>query len=192
VAENDSFRDLIRRVRAGEQDAAAELVRQYESEIRRVVRFRLDARLGRALDSMDVCQSVLGNFFVRAAAGQFDLEDPKQLLKLLATMARNKLLDHARKPANRPVQADDSAAFAAAPGREETPSQIVSYRELLEKMRGYLSEEERRLADQRALGREWADIAAEHGAPAEALRKKLARAIDRAAKACGLEDVGDR
>ena len=43
--------------------------------------FRLaDARLGNLLDSMDICQSVLTSFFVRAAAGQYDLETPEQLL----------------------------------------------------------------------------------------------------------------
>ena len=41
-----TFDELIRRVRAGDPDAAAELVRNYEPAIRRAVRFRLaDARL---------------------------------------------------------------------------------------------------------------------------------------------------
>jgi RNA polymerase sigma-70 factor (ECF subfamily) len=50
-----------------------------------------DPRLRRVLDTVDVCQSVLGGF-VRAAAGQFDLEQPEQLVKLLTTMARNRIL----------------------------------------------------------------------------------------------------
>jgi RNA polymerase sigma-70 factor (ECF subfamily) len=79
-------------VRAGDADAA--VVRRYEPEIRRAVRLRLtDPSLRRVLDSMDVCQSVLASFFVRAAAGQFDLEEPSQLLRLLVVMARNKLRD---------------------------------------------------------------------------------------------------
>ena len=57
------------------------------------LRVRLvDTRLNRLLDSMDICQSVLASFFVRAALGQYELETPEQLLKLLATMTRNKLL----------------------------------------------------------------------------------------------------
>src|SRR5947199_10809469 len=93
-----SFPDLIRKVQAGDQDAAAELVRRYEPTVRRVVRFRLtDARLGAAFDSMDICQSVLASFFVRTAAGQFDLGRPEDLVKLLATMARNKLASQARR-----------------------------------------------------------------------------------------------
>src|SRR5689334_8009854 len=74
VSAETPFRKLIRRVRAGDQDAATELVRQYEPAIRRVVRVRLtDTRLRAALDSMDVCQSVLATFFVRAALGQYEL-----------------------------------------------------------------------------------------------------------------------
>jgi hypothetical protein len=33
---------------------------------------------------MDVCQSVLMSFFVRAASGQFDLDRPEDLARVLA------------------------------------------------------------------------------------------------------------
>src|SRR5437764_4205204 len=91
MTEPGSFPDLIRRVRGGDEAAAAELVKRYEPAIRRAVRVRLDPRLRRVCDSMDLCQAVLGSFFVRAALGQYELETPEQLLKLLATMARKKL-----------------------------------------------------------------------------------------------------
>src|SRR4051794_7874124 len=97
MPEPTPYDELIRRVRARDEDAAAELIRRYEPAIRRAVRVRLaDARLGSLLDSMDICQSVLKSFFVRAATGQYELETPEQLLKLLATMARNKLTNRAR------------------------------------------------------------------------------------------------
>src|SRR5207302_11338874 len=93
-----SFEAWILRVGAGDQDAAGEVVRRYEPAIRRAVHFRLgDAHLGGMLDSMDICQSVLASFFVRAASGQYDLQEPNQLLKLLTAMARNKLKFQARK-----------------------------------------------------------------------------------------------
>src|SRR5262249_1510462 len=87
-----TFDARIRRVRAGAQDAATELVGRSEPAIRRAVRFRLaDARLGTLLDSMDICQSVLASFFIRAASGQYELQNSGQLLRLLTAMARNKL-----------------------------------------------------------------------------------------------------
>src|SRR6516162_6904582 len=127
-----SFRDLIRRVRAGDQQAATDLVREYESEIRRAIRVKLtDPSMCRVLDSMDICQSVMANFFVRARGGQFDLERPDQLLRLLVTMARNKLLDQVRKQHsdrrdNRRIEAGPSAQLdAVADSGAATPSQIV-------------------------------------------------------------------
>src|SRR4051812_2324040 len=65
VPEELSFVDLVRLVRAGDEHASAELVRRYAPAIRIAVHARLrDPRLRRVLDSLDVCQSVLGNFFV--------------------------------------------------------------------------------------------------------------------------------
>jgi RNA polymerase sigma-70 factor (ECF subfamily) len=173
------------------------LIRTFEPEIRRAVRIRLtDPRLGRLLDSMDICQSVLANFFMRAAAGQFDLKRPEQLLKLLVTMARNKLRDQARRQRaerrdQRRLDYRQTAALEAVADGAASPSQIVAGKELLQEMRRQLSAEERYLAEQRALGREWADIAAEWGAHPEALRKRLARAVDRVARRLGLEEVDD-
>src|SRR4030081_1002262 len=98
MSESDSFTEFIRRIRAGDQQAAEELVRQYEPLIRREVRIHLEDRhLSQLFDSMDISQSVLLSFFVRTAAGQYDLEEPDQLLRLLVTITRNKLASAARR-----------------------------------------------------------------------------------------------
>jgi len=194
MSEEDAFRDLIRRVRAGEQSAATELVRQYEPEIRRAIRLRLtDPRLNRVLDSMDICQSVMANFFVRVHAGQFDLERPDQLLRLLVTMARNRLLDQARRQQagrrdGRRVDAggDERLANVADAG-VGTPSQIISERELVQAVRGQMTDEERVLAEHRAQGKDWAEIAKEVGSTPEAVRKKLSRAMDRVTRRMGID-----
>ncbi len=195
MTEEETFRDLIRRVRTGDQQAATDLVRQYENEIRRAIRVRLtDPGMCRILDSMDVCQSVMANFFVRARGGQFELERPDQLLRLLVTMARNKLLDQVRKQHSerrdqRRLAPGPSAQLDAVADRgASTPSQIVSEEELREAMQRQLSPDERFLAEQRALGRDWAEIAREHGSTPEALRKKLARALDRVTRHLGLDE----
>jgi RNA polymerase sigma factor (sigma-70 family) len=196
MPEDQSFHALLRRVRAGDEDAATEVVRKYEPALRRLIRMRLtDPRLTRLLDSMDVCQSVMANFFVRMAAGQFELNTPDQLLKLLSTMARNRLLDHVaqqtaeRRDQRRRTEGDEALEGIASP--QPSPSQVVAARDLLDWVRASMSEDERFLADQRALGREWAEIAAETGGTAEALRKRLARAVDRAARQLGLDEVSD-
>lgn len=186
------FSDLLRRVRDGEQDAAVELVQRYESAIRRAVRIRLvDSRLKGVLDSMDICQSVMGSFFCRAALGQFELETPEDLVRLLVTMARNKLADQARRQATDRrgkgmVRVGDAASIDVA-GADPTASRVASARELLHAAWDRLTPEERWLAEQRALDRPWAELAAEVGTTPEALRKKHARALDRVAQQLGFD-----
>ena len=192
MLEDNAFRDLIRRVRAGEEAAATELVRSYEPTIRRVARVRLaDDRLRRRFDSMDICQSVFASFFVRAALGQYELDSPEQLLGLLVSMSRKKVIDHAREEsaARRDYrrlmpEGLEGRDFVAAGA---TPSTEVATGELLHEVRRRLTDEERRLAEQRAAGRDWAEIAAENGGSPEALRKQLARAIDRVGQELGLD-----
>src|SRR5262245_57636404 len=188
-----SFQDLIRQVRAGDQQAAAALVKTYEPAIRRAVRVRLvDERLCRVFDSMDVCQSVLGSFFVRAALGQYELEKPEDLLRLLTTMARNKLANAVRR--QRTERRDQRRVEAvgveegeyADPGT--SPSQNALRRDLLEEVRRRLPPQERQLQQLRDRGLEWAEIAAQVGGNAEALRKRLARAIDEVTEQLGLDE----
>jgi RNA polymerase sigma-70 factor (ECF subfamily) len=188
MAEENAFRSLMQRVRAGDQAAASELVHTYEPYIRRAVRIHLtDSRLKRLIDSMDICQSVLASFFVRAALGQYQVDTPEQLLRLLKTMARNKLLNQAAR--QRTLRRDPRHGEGLRQKMKEpaTPSEIATGRELIARVREGFTEEERQLADLRAAGREWAEIAAERGGSPEALRKKLARAIDRVAHQLGLD-----
>jgi len=199
---NDEFQVLLGRVRSGDPDAAAELVRRYEPAIRRAARVRLvDTRLNRLLDSMDICQSVMASFFVRTALGQYELETPEQLLKLLATMTRNKLANQVkghgagrrdfRRLEDRSGRDDGDhsvvGGIEAVAGPGHTPASEVATRELLEQARRRFSPEERSLLDRREQGCEWTEIAAEMGASPEAIRKRLTRAIDRVAHELGLD-----
>jgi RNA polymerase sigma-70 factor (ECF subfamily) len=192
MAEDISFHELIRRVRAGDQAAAMQLVQHYEPAIRRSVRLRLDPRLRRVCDSMDLCQAVLGSFFVRAASGQYELDTPEQLLKLLATMARHKVgkvrrdQQAARRDERRVEAGDVGDRNVAATGA--SPSRQVAAKELLEEAHRRLTPAERRLVELRNQGRDWAAIAAEVGGNPEALRKKLARGLARVAEELGLDE----
>jgi RNA polymerase sigma-70 factor (ECF subfamily) len=192
----DAFADLVRRLRAGDEEAAAELVRGYESTVRRVVRLRLrDPRLRRVFDSMDVCQSVLGSFLLRTAAGQYDLDGPEQLVQLLAEIARKKVAAAARRERagirdHRRLEGQGPEAFPTAdPG--PSPSQVVSGRELLSKLRLLLSTEERQLAELRTQGLGWVEVARQLGGTADGRRMQLDRAVRRVACELGLEDGAD-
>jgi RNA polymerase sigma-70 factor (ECF subfamily) len=193
MSEEQAFHDLIRQVRAGEEQAAAELVRRYERVIRVAVRVRLTAPdLRRTLDSLDICQSVLASFFVRAALGQYELDTPGQLLNLLATMARNKLVKQADR--QRAACRDGRRLSQGLAGAEHLPDggpqpeQVVANRELVREVYARLSKEDRWLADQRAQGRPWAELAADLGQNPDALRVRLKRALDDVACALGLDE----
>jgi RNA polymerase sigma-70 factor (ECF subfamily) len=190
--EGTSFLELIKKVRAADPSAAVELVRRYEPAIRRIVRLQMrDPRLRRILDSMDVCQSVLASFFFRAATGQYDLNQPAQLLRLLAVMARNKVASQARKSyvmrrERVSFGEEDASTAALAPG--PGPDHQADWKDMLQEVRNRLSDDERRLADRRAERREWTEIATELGGSPEALRKQLARALDRVSHQLGLDE----
>jgi RNA polymerase sigma-70 factor (ECF subfamily) len=192
-ATHASFSELISRVRAGDETAAVELVRRYEPALRRSVRLRLLPRLRRIYDSLDICQEVLGSFFVRAASGQYELNSPEQLLKLLATMARYKVSQASRRQQaacrddRRLLTGEVQEEQAVAP--EATPSRQLAAKELLQEAQRRLSTEERNLVEMRSQGLDWAAIAGRLGGNPEALRKRLARAVARVADELGLDEV---
>lgn len=189
-----SFTNFIQQIRAGDDQAAEELVRRYEPLIRREVRLRIeDERLNRAFDSMDVCQSVLASFFVRAATGEYDLDEPQNLVRLLVTMARNKLaskarLEHRQRRDHRRVTETDLDAMNELKDGQPSPSEILSRRELLERMRASLSDEERQIADLRGQGLAWEQVAERLGGSGNTRRMQLTRGIERVARDLGLED----
>jgi RNA polymerase sigma-70 factor (ECF subfamily) len=189
------FQQMIERLRAGDGSAAEQLVRDYESIVRRQVRFRLrDPRLGRVLDSMDICQAVMASFFVRAASGVFEIANSKDLVNLLAAITRRKLAAAARthyqqkRDVRRATQ--DSAIVNKLVDPNPTPGQDAAHRELVARVHGALSTEERQLADLRRDGCEWIEIAERVGGTPQARRMQLARAIDRVAGELGLDSDG--
>jgi ECF sigma factor len=193
MLENLPFDSFIKLIRAGDQDAARELVRRFEGVIRREVRLRLgDRRLFRVFDSIDISQSVLTSFFARASTGQFDIESPEQLIRLLIGITRNKLAfhvrwQHARRRDSRlniETRVDDLAVVSATPG----PSELASKEDLINSVRLRLGEEERQLADLRAAGWEWPEIARRLGGSPRARRMQLTRAVHRVAKTLRLDD----
>jgi RNA polymerase sigma-70 factor (ECF subfamily) len=186
-----SFDELIRQVGGGDEEAAARLVRDFEPVVRRVIRARLRGSRARCeFDSMDICQSVLATFFVRVAAGQYDLKEPDDLIKLLLTMTRNKLAEkmrnqhRLRRDSRRTVGGVEELALA---DRDPSPSSVVANQELLEQARQRLSEEERQLVELRGQGLSWEEIAASLGGTAGARRNQLARALDRVAQELRLD-----
>jgi RNA polymerase sigma factor (sigma-70 family) len=189
-----TFADFLRRVCAGDESAAVELVQRYEPALRLEVQLRLtDPKLRRLLDPADLCQSVLKSFFIRATTGQFELDSQEKLVALLRAMARNKVAHEVRKQKalRRDVHRDVSLGETELLASDPSPSRLAIGRELLADFRNRLSIEERQMADLRSAGSEWAQIAAELGGTPQARRKQLARAVKRVAEELGLDGTSD-
>lgn len=188
------FLQLIAGVKNGDERAAAELVRHFEPEVRRFIRFRLSSpALRRTFDSLDICQSVLLKFFVEVSAGRLELQEPGQLAALLVTMARNKLTDrvreaHADRRDARRLALGGDEPLQSIPNSGESPSDVLIAREVLAAIDERLDDGERYLVHQRMAGRAWDDLAAELGSSSEAIRKRMTRALDTAANELGFRE----
>jgi RNA polymerase sigma-70 factor (ECF subfamily) len=195
MPDENAFAELMARGRRGDARAAEEVFRQFEAQVRLEVQTRLrDPRLRRLVDEADVCQSVMLSFFVRARLGEYDLAEPKELMRLLAGMARNKVAAQARRHSAdrryfRRAVGLSGAAGTAAGGA--SPSQVVAGEELLREVRARLSEEERAIAELRGAGRSWAEVAEVLGGSADARRVQLQRAAGRVGRELGLEGADE-
>lgn len=190
--EQDSFRQLLMRLQAGDGDAAAELVREYEPLVRREIRMRMrDPRLRRSLDSVDVAQSVLASFFANVGLKAYSINSPEELIRLLMVMARRNLYSKIRherqeKRDHRRLAGVDVDVVVSA-NRDSTPSQWVANRELLQMIRDRMTNAERRIADLRSSDLSWDEIARREQRSAQACRMQLSRAIRRITEELGFE-----
>jgi RNA polymerase sigma factor (sigma-70 family) len=184
------FQAFIERIRKGDSSAAEELVRLYEPIVRRQIRMQMvDSRLSRLYDSVDFSQAVMASFFLRGS--EFELQEPKDLVRLLVTMARNKLASSARRVLAQKRDGQrrdvDAPLLNQVADGSDTPSRIVSMLELIAEAKKKLTPEEQQLVDLRSDGKSWDEIAAELGGTAQARRMQLARAMERVTESLGIE-----
>jgi RNA polymerase sigma-70 factor (ECF subfamily) len=183
---DEAFSALLEQARSGQSNAATELVRRYEPELRRFVRVRLtDARLRRFIDSVDICQSILGRFFTGFFAGKYQIQGPDQLIALLLHMARNELCDQLRRQraarrGGRGVQPSASYPPEDLADSDASPSEQVAATEWVKEVLQRLTAQERLIVQRRMAGTGWAELARELQTNAEALRKRFTRAMQRA------------
>src|SRR6516165_6904338 len=85
------FTGLLARARDGDPEALAELVRQYEPEVRIVARVLLGPALRPYLDSLDLVQSVHRSLLLGLRHGKVDVSSPERLVALATTMVRRKI-----------------------------------------------------------------------------------------------------
>jgi RNA polymerase sigma-70 factor (ECF subfamily) len=162
-----SFDELRTRLRAGDQEAAAEIFHRYAARLVSLARNHLSARIRRKVDPEDVVQSALRSFYSRHAADGLRLDDWESLWGLLAVITLRKvgakvdLFTAARRDVRKEISAHERAtqdqrpsddAFWDAIAREPTPSEAAMLTDTLEQLMGPLNDRERQMLAMRLQG----------------------------------------
>src|SRR5438128_1443057 len=113
----DSFAELMLRLRAGEDRAAAEVFRRYTARLIGLARRHFDTALRRRVDPEDAVQSAYKSFFLRCGQGQFDLGDWGELWNLLAVITLRKCwnqVQHHRRARRTPARESRAATASGS------------------------------------------------------------------------------
>lgn len=156
---SDGIADFLTRIQAGDEDAARELLRRYEAEVRLVVRRQLPRLLRSRFDSLDFLQSVWGDFFQKVRTGPTEFTDSRHLVGFLARAAKNKVIDEYRRAASlkhdmhreEPIW-QDGGRPRDLPAREESPSEVVEAREVYDRLRDLLPADRQNILAMKAQG----------------------------------------
>ena len=192
---HSDFHNLVQRLYQGDAAAAEQIVRDHEPEIRRIVRSRLrDPKLRRIVDSIDICQSVFGRFFVQATLGRFKLNSQSDLVKLLTRMATNKIIDkHRAEDSQRRLSLhkaeyqNGNHQFGEPVQPQVPPESNLVFQEMLSSASSSLTESEKTISELRNQGLSWLEVSRKMGESPQALRKRLERACNRIAKEIGID-----
>jgi RNA polymerase sigma-70 factor (ECF subfamily) len=152
---DDSFAALMLRLRAGDNDAADRVFRQFAGRLIALARSRLDAALRQKVDPEEVMLSAYKSFFRRHADGEFDLDGWEGLWGLLTRITLHKCwhqVDHFRA-ACRDVRREAGPGTRAAAdeedwqalAREPTPPEAVMLADTVAQLLRGLDERDREI-----------------------------------------------
>jgi DNA-directed RNA polymerase specialized sigma24 family protein len=190
MSEDIALADLLRRLQAGDEEAARHLVHGLQGDLRAAIRqFLLKGSPLSHLESTELCEDVLASFCRKKNLDKYDLTSWEKLGKYLRGMARKKFLKRLRRQRTGPPRADLDPALL--PARQSGPGTEAAIEEWRTKAQKLLTAEEWQLIEWRREGHRWDEIAGRLGAGAEAVRKKYERAVARVERALKGEEADD-
>jgi RNA polymerase sigma factor (sigma-70 family) len=192
VAEGLTFAELMRRLEAGDEDAASEVFRLYARRLIGLARAQIESRFRGVLSGSDVAQEVLNSFFRRQAAEPFDVDNEDALWGLLAEITFRKCNRwnrrlSARKRGGRLAswQATDlSDAEWQAIDSAPRPDDAAVLTDTLAELYGGLKEQECRICELRLQNYKVREIAAQVNLTEETVSRKLGRIKDKLQRLC--------
>jgi len=181
MADESSFADLMVRLRAGDQGAAADLFEHYAARLVALARRRLTAAIGTKEDPEDVVQSVFRTFFRRHNTGDFVARDWGSLWHLLTMITLRKcghrveyfFAERRNIAREAPPPGGDAAAGWEAIAREPTAEEAAILAETLESLLNSLDARRRRMVELALQGTGIEAIAEEVGSSERTVRRVL-------------------
>ncbi len=123
-----TFGDLVRRARGGDPVATAQLLSQFEPEVRTMVRVRLPRALRNQFDSMDFVQAIWASIFTgdHPASDAATFADESQFRGFLAGVARNKVYEeHRRQTRTKKYDIGREERLYVRRGEREVPRDVA-------------------------------------------------------------------
>jgi RNA polymerase sigma-70 factor (ECF subfamily) len=188
MSNSESFDGVLERLRAGDDDAAAEIFSRYANRLILLARSRLQGPIRQKVDPEDVTQSVFRSFFVRQAEGQFQLDDWDSLWSLLVRITLRKCgkrtrqlyagIRDARRETSSIRTNDQSRCVYEAIAREPTPQEAASLTETLEQLVQRLEDTQQQMIVLRLQGYTVKEISREVGRTERSVHRVLAKVRD--------------
>jgi len=196
--EGGSFDEVISRLRAGDQCAAAEVFDRFASRLIALARTRLHSRLRAKVDPEDVLQSVFRSFFVRQAEDKFTLRDWDSLWGVLVVITLRKCgrqvewYGAKRRDVNQEMRlagdAEDSTGTDwEAIAREPSPAEATMLAETVEHLMRGLNDRQQTITMLRLQGHTVREISQHVERTEQTVRRVLREVKDRLERA-GLGD----
>jgi RNA polymerase sigma-70 factor (ECF subfamily) len=177
--------DLLRRLRAGDPQAAEAIFDRYARQLVRLADRHLSRKLAGRLDGEDVVQSVFRTFFRRSAAGEFEVDASDRLWRLLVTITLRKA--RAKGRFHTAVARDAGAEAGGDPGpieaaaRDPGPIEAAALVDQIESLLQGLPPLYARMLDLKLRGHTVTDIAADLGVSRQTVHRAINLLQDRLA-----------
>ena len=125
--DDEDLADLIERVKAGDENAIRDLIREFEDDVRTIVRVRLPQALRSQFDSMDFVQAVWQSVLTGDGQGLGEIENARHLRGFLAGVARNKVFEeHRRRTQTKKFDIGREEPLYVRRGNREVPREVAS------------------------------------------------------------------
>lgn len=166
--------------RQGDEAAAQHLFDRYVNQVVALARRHLSRPIAARVDAEDIAQSVFRTFFHRARQGQFQVEAPEDLCKLLARITVHKTIRQIafHKRAKRDVTAETGETQEMLLNRlakGPTPEEALALIEQLQQILSHLKPIDRQVLELRMEGYKNLEIADKLGISDRKIRRLMER-----------------